>query len=247
MKRIIPISLLLAASLMAGETRTWKNSDGTKSFDAEFVSREKEAVTLLRNDGKMMSFSIAMLHREDQRWLNLNHPADGGAPAPDADAVFDTLKFGDSRDTVTTKLTASKMVEAKVASTFFGRTGLNGVFRTKQAIGGLFCYLSFDWDEDGGLKEITLQTESQPAADYPKTIKACWDELIELIGPIHGKPLQGAKFPPFESLGEDQIIASHLWKIEQGGTVLLGTARETDGYQVAVRFTKEIIPVNKTP
>lgn len=247
MKRIIPIHILLASTLIAGEMRTWTSPDGTKNFEAEFVSREKDSVSLLRRDGTKLNISLTKLHKDDQSWLNLNHPANGGEPAPDADAVFDTLKFGDSRETVTEKLNASKLVEANLNGAFFGRTGLNGIYRTKQEIGGLFCYLFFDWDEGGGLKEITLQTESKPVSEYDTTLKPCWTELIELMAPIHGKPLQGAGFPPSSKLGDGQIIASHLWTIESGGSVMLGTAREGEGFQVAIRLTREKIAVNRVP
>lgn len=247
MQRIIPIHLLLAATLVAGETRTWTNPDGTKHFDAEFVSREKDTVTLLRKDGKTLNLDLAMLNSADRLWLNKNHPADGGEPVPDADAVFDTLKFGDSRETVTEKLQASKMVEADLNGTFFGRTGLNGIYKTKHPIGGIHCFLFFDWEEDGGLKEITLQTEGKTAGDYDSALKPCWEQLVALIGPIHGKALQDAGYPPSDKLGDGQMLASHLWDIESGGTVMLGTCRQGDGYQVAVRFTKEKIPVNRTP
>lgn len=248
MKRIIPIHFLLAATLMAGESRTWTNADGSKHFVAEFISREKSSVTLLRKDGKKLNIEITLLHRDDQRWVNSNHPADGGEPVPDADAVFDTLKFGDSRETVTQKLNASKLVEANLNGAFFGRTGLNGIYRTKQEIGGLYCYLFFDWDEEtGGLKEITLQTESKTSGEYDGTLKPCWTQLVEIMAPIHGKPLQDAGYPPSAKLGDGQMLASHLWTIESGGTAMLGTSRDGEGYQVAIRFTREKIAVNKTP
>lgn len=247
MKRILPIHFLLAATLIGGETRTWTNPDGTKHFEAEFVSRDKDSVTLRRTDGKSLNIQVEMLHKGDQSWLNLNHPANGGEPAPDADAVFDTLKFGDSRSTVTEKLNASKLVEANLNGAFFGRTGLNGIYRTKHEIGGIFCYLFFDWDEEGGLKEITLQTENKQSGEYDTVLKPCWTQLVGLMAPIHGKPLQDAGYPELAKLGDGQMIASHLWDIESGGTVMLGTARVGEGYQVAIRFTREKIPVNKTP
>jgi hypothetical protein len=247
MTRFTTIQLLLAATLIASESRTWTNPDGTKHFEAEFINREKDTVTLLRKDGKKLSLNLAMLNRKDQHWLNLNHPADGGEPVPNANAIFDTLKFGESRETVTDKLKASKMVEADLNGTFFGMTGLNGIYRTNHAIGGIHCFLFFDWDEEGGLKEITLQTEGKTLGEYNTTLKPCWSQLVALIGPIHGKALQDAGFPPSDQLGDGQMLASHLWNIESGGTVMLGTCKQGEGYQVAVRFTREKIPVNRTP
>ena len=236
--------LTLATTLHAGETRTWTNSDGAKKFDAEFVSRTQTEVTLLRRNGKKLTFTLDILHEDDRRWLNLNYPISKegkGEEMPDANAVFDTLKFGDNRETVSAKLGASRIVESGVAGIFQGRTGLNGIYRTKHKIGGLFCFLFFDWDESGRLMEVTLQTESKMAEEYAKVLKPCWEECIPLITSIHGNPSQKTVMPSAARLEDGQMLASHLWKLDQGGTVMLGTAKEGIGYQVVVRFTKERI------
>ncbi len=240
------ISILIAVSfpLFAGESRLWRDAEGTRSFEAEFVSRKDGNITLLREDGKELTFDISKLHEENRQWINLNYPVgkDGtGEKMPAPDAVFGTLAFGDSRETVTEKLASSKIVENTVAGTFFGRTGLNGIYHTRHKIGGLYCYLFFDWTESGELKEITLQTEGKEAGEYGTVLEPCWKELIELIGPIHGKPIQHMHVPDQDELQDGQMLASHLWRMEQGGTVLLGTCRLGKHYQVVVRFTRENI------
>jgi len=250
MHRALLVLLTIVLPVIAGETRTWSNAEGTKHFDAEFVSRENNTITLLRDNEKQLTFDISMLSGDDQRWLNLHYPLGDegkGEAMPDANTVFDTLKFGDSREAVSQKLRDSKIVQTAVEGIFQGRTGLNGIYRTRHLIGGLFCYLYFDWNENGGLKEITLQTENQLTGEYQSTIKSCWSELIKLISPIHGKPTQTTGLPRLEDLGDGQLLASHLWLIEHGGSVMLGTAREGNGYQVIVRFTREKIAVKKVP
>ena len=164
MLRIFIPTLALLIPLTAGEIRTWTNPDGSKTFKAEFIRRDKGTVTLRPIGGRELSMGMEKLHADDQSWLKKNHPTEGEAKAsevPDMAALFDTLKFGDKRETVTAKLKASKMVEANLDSTFFGRTGINGIYRTVQPIGGLDCYLFFDWDEADLLKEITLRTEDK--------------------------------------------------------------------------------------
>ena len=233
--------LTFATALHAGENRTWTSSDGTKTFDAEFVSRTDNEVTVVKDDRKELTFPLAKLHENDRRWLNLNFPVgkEGvGEEMPDENAVFDTLKFGDMRDKVSTKLAASNIVESGVAGIFQGRTGLNGIYRTKKQIGGLFCFLFFDWNESGHLTEITLQTESQMEDQYATVLKPCWEECIPLITSIHGNPTQTTAMPSAARLEDGQMLASHLWKLDEGGTVMLGTAKEGRGYQVVVRFTK---------
>ncbi len=246
MIRTISLFLALSTLLAAGESRTWKNTDGSKHFEAEFVSREGNTVTLIREDGKELTFDLDKLHEEDRGWLNHEHPipgTNGSGPEaevmPDADAMFDTLKFGDDRNTVSKKLAASTIVESGVAGVFQGRTGLNGIYRTKHKIGGLVCFLFFDWTESGQLQEVTLQTENRMSEDYEKILKPCWEECIPLITSLHGNPMQKMGIPKSTSLEDGQMLASHLWKLEHGGTVMLGTARMGRGYQVVVRFTTE--------
>jgi hypothetical protein len=250
MQRILSMLLAMSLTLAAGEIRTWTNPDGSKQFKAEFVSRMDDTLTLRPVGGNALTIAMDKLHEDDRKWIKKNHPAETeieAANVPDAECVFDTLKFGYDRKTVTEKLKASKLVEANLDSTFFGRTGINGMYRTVQKIGGMHCWLFFDWDEAGMLDEITLRTEDKMVGEYDSTLKPCWEELIELIGIIHGKPLQTTPIPPSKDLENEQMLASHLWRMENDGTVLLGTSRLGEGYQVNVRFTQEKIGVKRLP
>lgn len=250
MPRILIFTLALLLPLKAGEIRTWTNPDGSKTFKAEFIRRDKDTVTVRPIGGTELSMGLDKLHAEDQNWLKTNHPTETetkAAEVPDEAAIFDTLKFGDNRETVTAKLKASKMVEANLNSTFFGRTGINGIYRTVQPIGGLHCYLFFDWDEADLLKEISLRTEDKAVGEYETVLKPCWQALTELIVPIYGNPLQTTKMPAASDLTNEQMLASHLWRIDQGGTVMLGASRLAEAYQVSILFTKEKIEVRRTP
>jgi len=257
MRKVILCLLLSPCIALSGETRTWSNPDRTKSFQAEFVSRDKTRVTLLKTDGARLTFGIEKLHADDRHWIDLHHPpgeketaAEDHPPAhtsPADDPAFDTLRFGDTHAVVTEKLKASKVLASNVPGTFFARTGLNGIYHTKHKIGGLHSYLFFDWTERNRLKEITMRTETKKSAEYDSVLKPCWKELIDLIGPIHGKPLQHMGIPSRTELRDGQMLASHLWRIEGGGTVLLGTSRLGEGYQVVIRFTRENIQVRRVP
>lgn len=250
MPHLLILALALIMPLTAGEIRTWTNPDGSKTFKAKFIRRDNHSVTLRPIGGRELSLSMDKLHADDHVWLKTNHPTETEAKAaevPDDAAVFDTLKFGDDRKTVIEKLKASKMVEANLDSTFFGRTGINGIYRTVHQIGGLHCYLFFDWDERDRLKEITLRTEDKSAGEYNSSLKPCWEALTELIGPIYGKPLQTVRMPAASELANEQMLATHLWRIDHGGTVMLGASRLGDTYQVSVRFTKEKIEVRRIP
>jgi len=244
-------SLLIASAMnLLAETRFWKTTDGTRSVSGEFVNRDTTTVTIRYGGGKEITSPLAKLHPDDLAWLNKSHPIPGVAGAmptpamPDKSAVFDQLVFGDTRDQVTAKLKASQFVESGLDATFLGRTGLNGVFRTRKQIGGLDASLFFDWTEGGTLKELTIQTATVPESDYQTQLQPSWKEFIVLLTTLYGKPVQQGSLPHSESLADGSFRPSHLWSLEAGGSVLLGTARDGDKFQLVVRFTqKKIQPV----
>lgn len=223
--------------------RTWQNPAGTESFRAEYLNSDGARVTLKRHDGRIVTISLDKLHERDRAWVRSNlDPEDlaPDAPAPKG-AAFDQLEFGDSRKTVERKLKASRLVTAAVSETFLGRTGLNGVFKTTATIGGLHCYLFFDWTKGGALKEVTLQTQPVGKAQYITSLRANWTELIDLLSKLHGHPLQAAGFPELTELQDGAILGSHLWYTEEGHSVILGTGQEGTGYNVVVRITSDRI------
>ncbi len=250
MPRILALTFALLFPLTAGEIWTWMNPDGSKTFKAEFIRRDKDTVTLRPVGGKELSIGMDKLHVDNQSWLKKNHPTDAevqAAELPDDGAIFDKLKFGDNREIVIAKLKASKMVKASLDSTFFGRTGINGIYRTVLPIGGLHCFLFFDWDKADRLKEISLRTEDKAIGEYETVLKPCWQALSELIVPIYGKALQTTKLTAASDLTDGQMLASHIWRIERGGTVMLGSSRMRDAYQVSVLFTKDKIEPRRIP
>jgi len=238
------ISLLLAsAALATAAPRTWKSADGTRSFQGEFVARSENQITLSRSDGQKISLDLAKLHLDDQLWIQNNHPAKSASadtgPAPDPAAIFDSLKFGDSRETVQSKLRVSKVVEPIAQDSVFGSTGPKGVYRTHHKIGGLQAEISFGWTGDGSLNEITLQTEGVDASAYQSDLVPAWKELIELLTALHGKPVHTAPFPNLANVQPGAILGSHLWNLEKKGNAMLGAARQGDDYTVVVRFSRD--------
>jgi len=252
--RILIALSILASSQLHAFPRTWKSADGERSVQGEFVKRDDSSVTIRKPDRKELVIRFDQLHADDRAWLERHQPLGKSSPAaakatsiPGAsspDAVFDELKFGDTRDAVTRKLKASKTVQLTVDETFIGRTGLNGVFRMREKIGGLEASLFFDWDDAGGLKEITIQTAGFPAAKFNEQLKPCWKECIKLLTNLHGEPINASDSLSLSSIADGSMAATHMWKLPKKGSVLLGAARDRDQYQIAIRFTqKNIQPV----
>ena len=242
--RPLLLLLVLASSMAApAAMRAWRNLEGTRSFQAEYLSSDGARVTLKRRDGRIITLSIRKLHTGDQAWVRSNvAPKDLAADAPPPKgAAFDQLEFGDDRNTVEKKLKVSLFVTSAGDGIFLGRTGLNGIYKTKATIGGLHCFLFFDWHKSGGLREVTLQTQPVSKGQYITSLRGNWAELIDLLGKLHGRPVQAAGFPDVDELQDGAILGSHLWYTEEGHSVILGTGQEGSGYNVVVRITSERI------
>ncbi|MES2437556.1 MAG: hypothetical protein V4584_00725 [Verrucomicrobiota bacterium] len=239
--------LLAAASVSSAsaEMRAWKNTDGTRSVQGEYIKRDATSVTIKTDTGKELTIELAKLHADERKWLEAKQSQN--APAQEADAFFDNLTFRDTRETTEAKLKASKLVVLTTDETFIGRSGLNGAFRTRQKIGTMDGYLYFDWTETGKLKELNLQTETRPDTAYKTELEPAWKQLIELLGTLYGKPVQKGPLPAMASLADGTFAPSHLWTIESGGCAMLGTAREGTKYQVVVRFSQKKPQVVEIP
>ena len=126
--RSLLISLITAVSVSSGfaEMRPWKNTDGTRSVQGNFVNRNATSVTLKTEAGKEILIELSQLHADDLQWLETHHSLNQARSDQDPAAFFDNLTFRDTRTTTEAKLKASKLVEMTTDGTFLGRSGLNG-------------------------------------------------------------------------------------------------------------------------
>jgi hypothetical protein len=208
------------------------------------VKRDAQGLTIMKKDLRNLVIPYNKLDPADLRWLDEHHPL-SGSPRPSSSArprspstgVIDELRFGDTRSEVVAKLRRSPIFESTVAETFMGRTGLNGVFRTKQTVGGIHCLLDFDWDHQDGLSEITLKTEPKEPTAWETSLQPCMAEFVTLITSLHGTPLVANKTVNLGTLQEGDMMANYLWNLEPRGSILLGPAKQDGHLHVAVRFT----------
>ena len=155
--------------------------------------------------------------------------------------MYGSLEFGDSRETVTRKLKSSSLVEATVADTFLGRTGLNGIFKCKAKLAGLTYHLYFGWDEKGGLNEITLRSNGLPEADYGKGLRRAWVEAETLLSQVYKAPIQKSGYPNKSAFKEHPILVSHVWHRGGNNSILMGPGMEKQNCYLAIRFVKKRI------
>ena len=171
MKFITIITIALATTLGV-EAKTWRNVEG-KSIEGEYVSRTDKDVTIRLATKKTTTIALDKLHEDDRFWLDNNHPPNA-KPSQNPAAIFDQLTFGDNHKQVEEKLKASKFAKLTVAETFIGRSGLNGVFRTTEKIGGLDASLYFEWKNEDSLEEVNLHTDPLPITQAQQTLVPCW-------------------------------------------------------------------------
>ncbi len=70
MKHLFAIFLTLAVfSTATVHARTWTSSDGSQTFEAEYVSATSKTVTVIMGGGKK-TFKINKLSAADQEWIN---------------------------------------------------------------------------------------------------------------------------------------------------------------------------------
>ncbi len=243
----ITIILIIAATLpLQAAPRPWRSPDGQRAVQGEFLKRDVSSVTIRRADQQEVIIPFEQLHQDDRAWIDANHPF-AKVEVSAENHVFDELCFGDSRAEVLAKLKASQIVEMTVQEIHIGRTGLNDVFRTRKKIGGLDASLFFDWTDEGGLKEISLQTPTVPSGKFNEQLQPCWKEFIKLLTSLHGQPVSAAAGLQLSSIPDGTMLPTHMWKMQKTGSALLGAAREGDQCQLVVRFTRENIqPVEIT-
>jgi len=227
--------IILSTPALTADPRDWKSSDGGRSIQGEYIKHDEKTITLKLADGRQLTFDLSKLHAEDLAWLQRKHPAANPSPPP-PNALFDQLKFGDTRAEVLEKLKQSKAVEMTLDEKFIGRVGLNGVFRTKQKIGGKSASLFFGWTAEGTLSEISLQTDVHPADQYETALKPCWAAMSNLLATLHGTPKIHAELPALDGIAEDSLLASHVWDLKPEGSLMLGTAHQDGGFLIVARF-----------
>lgn len=150
--------------------------------------------------------------------------------------VYGDLEFGDSREAVTKKLGQSPLVEQIIDDVFTARTGLNGIYKCKAKISGLTCHLYFNWDEHGGLNEITLRSEGLALDTYPKELRQAWLDAERIFSEVYGGPSEKAPYPPVSAFKTHKMMISRVWNNPGNGSILMGTGVDRGQCFLFVRF-----------
>lgn len=246
--RLLIIALLaLLPCVSQAAPRLWKNNNATRSFRGELVKREANQITIkMVPSGRTVSIKPEQLHATDIEWLKKNHPFDHEKPkvsGPEvaAGSFYDTLSFGDDRPTVIKKLKESKRFNTELDSTYFARTGLNGTFRTTKGneFFGMPAALYYGWDDNHGLKFLSLYGHETPGAKVKTNLLPIWHQMVKDMSGYFGKARSSSPTPQYAGLAESEITFTHVWPMKTGGSMLLGVGKQDGNYVVVARFTRE--------
>ena len=98
MKAKILLTIGLCAGLGSGVLlgRTWTSSDGTKTFEADFKSFDKEAtkVNVIMKNGRTMTFGLDKLSEDDRIWIEKQPSEQDKAAEAEALKEFDDSELG---------------------------------------------------------------------------------------------------------------------------------------------------------
>ena len=209
------------------EARLWKNAEGTKAIEADFVSLTGSDVTLKTPAGKEIKFPLTFLSAEDQA-LAKKTQAEAestkdlkAAEAAKSIKVFDQFTFGEARDTVAKKAADSKMLTGGVADALKGRVGLSGAYFV--SIDGIRYDLHFEFDGNDRMTEMSLQSDPYEPDEYDSSMKKAWNRLRESFIASYGDPADTTGFPPKNVITEGVAMSSDLWSLVGDRHIYLGT------------------------
>jgi hypothetical protein len=92
LKYLLAAGMAVTLGIGLVSARTWTSADGSKKFEGELKTYDKEAgkVTVIMRNGRSLSFDITKLSDGDKTYLDENGNAAGGADG--GDNVAEALK-----------------------------------------------------------------------------------------------------------------------------------------------------------
>ena len=236
MKIAFLLTLLLLHSAQA-ESRKWTDASGTPSFYGELIEYKNGMVTISKGEGQEYNIAIENLHASDQKWLRAKVEEERLQKIKNQPA-FDELRFGDNRGQVQSKIRTSQIIEGKSDLGMFDGLGtLNGIYQTKNKIGGLKFSLNFVF-QDKLLRLIELESDTVTPAEYTKTLNNSWSELSTLLSQMYGTPGNAAPYPDLARLSSGRTAYTHRWSCPNGAEVIMGPRflNNDNQYQLMVQI-----------
>lgn len=155
-------------------------------------------------------------------------------------ALYENLEVGMNQDQVLKALKQCRRLEGPPSDALLSRTGLNGVYKTKQAIGGQTFALNFDYDRSGGLRGVMLYSRTKfRGSEYDTKLKSAYKALLVGLTAQFGEPMNMPEWLQKDKLPEGLIQYMHMWKVSPGVFMMagLGNMGAIEGYFPVCRFS----------
>lgn len=155
-------------------------------------------------------------------------------------ALYGNLETGMDKDQVLQSLKKCPLVEGPPSEAFLARTGLNGVFKTKQTFGGQNFSLNFNYDASGGLRDVVFYARNKfRAAHYDTKLKSSYKAMLVSLTAKFGEPMNMPEWIAQDSLTEGHILYMHMWRISPGVFLMsgLGNMGPMEGFFPLFRFS----------
>lgn len=96
-----------------------------------------------------------------------------------ASPLYGPLETGLQEAQLLSSLKACKSLEGPGTDAYLSRTGLNGAYKTKKPIGGLFFSLHFEYNKDGGLRAVSFYSSTKAGKDeYDTRLKSLYKRML---------------------------------------------------------------------
>ena len=156
-----------------------------------------------------------------------------------ASPLYGPLETGMQESQLLSSLKSCKSLEGPGTDAYLSRTGLNGAFKTKKPIGGLYFSLHFDYDKEGALRSVSFYSNSKVSKDeYDTRLKSLYKRMLNGLTGLYGPPMNMPDWIEKDSLPADRVMYMHMWRIQPGCFLMSGLANAgASGYMPIFRFS----------
>lgn len=156
-----------------------------------------------------------------------------------ASPLYGPLEAGMQESQLLSSLKSCKSLEGPGTDAYLSRTGLNGAFKTKKPIGGLYFSLHFDYDKEGALRSVSFYSNSKVSKDkYDTRLKSLYKRMLNGLTGLYGPPMNMPDWIEKDSLPAERVMYMHMWRIQPGCFLMSGLANAgASGYMPIFRFS----------
>ena len=155
------------------------------------------------------------------RYMAVLYTASCGTASP----LYGPLETGLQESQLLNSLKTCKSLEGPETDAYLSRTGLNGAYKTKKPIGGLFFSLHFEYGKDGGLKAVSFYSTTKAGKEeYDTRLKSLYKRMLNGLTGLYGPPMNLPDWIEKESLPAERVLYMHMWRLQPGCFLMAGLA-----------------------